>query len=255
MTISSQVIWEEKRGLQGRVLRWEGALVLLIVIALHGGLVAWTYRPHSETAPFIPPQPLVGVFVMPTPAPKPAIAASAPPPRPKIEKKKDTAQPPKLETKPNSVATPKPATPAVATTKAAQHLENISEIITPTPTTAGIQESATEPAPAVSLQTVENTVPEIIPPKVDAEHANNPAPRYPPLSRRLGEEGEVQLLVHILEDGSVGEIKLKVSSGYARLDTAAREAISRWRYVPARQGGEPISYWYVQPVAFSLKNR
>ena len=91
-----------------------------------------------------------------------------------------------------------------------------------------------------------------MPPRVDAAHLNNPAPVYPAPSRRLQEEGRVLLDVHILPDGSVGQIRLRASSGYRRLDQSALDAVRRWRYVPARQGGQAIAYWYVQPIVFSL---
>ncbi|NTV11286.1 MAG: energy transducer TonB, partial [Zoogloea sp.] len=48
-------------------------------------------------------------------------------------------------------------------------------------------------------------------------------------------------------------IRIKRSSGYSRLDEAAQAALKRWRYVPARRGNEPIPYWYVQPITFSLE--
>lgn len=60
--------------------------------------------------------------------------------------------------------------------------------------------------------------------------------------------------VYILPDGSVGEIKLKRSSGHPRLDQTALEAVRRWRYQPARRGNEPIPYWYVQPLDFVLNS-
>lgn len=92
------------------------------------------------------------------------------------------------------------------------------------------------------------------PPRVDASQLDNPKPDYPSVSRRLREQGEVLLDVYILPDGTVGELRLKRSSGHARLDRSALEAVKRWRYVPASRGGEPIPYWYVQPVAFRLNN-
>jgi protein TonB len=109
-----------------------------------------------------------------------------------------------------------------------------------------------KPAPAENTPAAP-TAP-VTPPRTDASHLNNPAPAYPAMSRRLSEEGRVLLDVYILADGSVGEVKLKRSSGFPRLDTAAAEAVRRWRYVPARRGNEPIPFWYVQPVTFSLDN-
>jgi len=89
-------------------------------------------------------------------------------------------------------------------------------------------------------------------PRTDAAHLNNPKPVYPSLSRRMGEQGRVLLSVYILPDGSVGDIRVKQSSGFGRLDQAALDAVKRWRYIPARRGNEPIPYWYVQPISFSL---
>lgn len=94
----------------------------------------------------------------------------------------------------------------------------------------------------------------VIPPRSDAAHLNNPAPVYPVMSRRLGEQGRVVLDVYILPSGLVGEIRLKVSSGSKRLDEAALQAVRRWKYVPAKRGDEAIAYWYVQPLSFSLNN-
>jgi periplasmic protein TonB len=94
----------------------------------------------------------------------------------------------------------------------------------------------------------------IIPPRSDASHLSNPAPAYPTASKRMEEQGQVLLDVYILPSGNVGEVKLKRSSGFARLDQAALDAVRQWRYQPARQGNEPIAYWYVQPLLFSLES-
>lgn len=94
----------------------------------------------------------------------------------------------------------------------------------------------------------------VTPPRTDASHLNNPAPAYPALSRRFGEQGRVLFDVYILRDGSVGEIRLKRSSGFSRLDAAAQDAVRSWRYVPAHRGNEPIPYWYIQPITFSLNS-
>jgi protein TonB len=82
---------------------------------------------------------------------------------------------------------------------------------------------------------------------------NNPAPnRIRSMSRRLGEQGRVVLEVYILANGTVGEAKIKQSSGFSRLDNAALQAVKKWRYKPARRGQQAIDFWYVQPLSFSL---
>ena len=49
---------------------------------------------------------------------------------------------------------------------------------------------------------------------------DNPAPRYPPLSRRMGEQGRVLLRVHVSTGGSAMEVALHKTSGFDRLDRA-----------------------------------
>ena len=90
-------------------------------------------------------------------------------------------------------------------------------------------------------------------PSADARQLNNLKPVYPTTSRRLGEEGRVLLWVHVMEDGSVREVKIKRSSGFARLDRSAIKSVKYWQYIPANQKGKPIPFWFVQPIVFSLK--
>ncbi|WP_158229025.1 energy transducer TonB [Chitinimonas sp. BJB300] len=92
----------------------------------------------------------------------------------------------------------------------------------------------------------------VVPPRSDASHLNNPAPAYPTLSRKLGEQGRVLVSIYVLADGSVGEIQLKESSGFRRLDEVALLTVKQWRFVPAKQGDTAIGYWYVQPMNFTL---
>jgi len=144
------------------------------------------------------------------------------------------------------------STPIVphASTKAApvERVAPTSQSISTAGATAGGQPGAlSSSGPAVS-----GSAGHVTPPRVDASFLDNPKPTYPAFSRRLGEQGRVQLLVYILPNGTVGEIKVKQSSGFSRLDQAALETVRRWRYVPARRGNDPIPYWYVQPVTFSL---
>jgi protein TonB len=44
------------------------------------------------------------------------------------------------------------------------------------------------------------------------------------------------------------------SSGYEMLDRAAQESVRNWRFVPARQGGQPATRWFKVPVTFALKD-
>jgi protein TonB len=91
-------------------------------------------------------------------------------------------------------------------------------------------------------------------PMIDASFRGNRIPDYPQMSRRLGEQGAVVLRVMISPDGRAGEIQLSKSSGYARLDRAAIEAVREWRFVPALKGGRPVAAWYEWRWEFRLEN-
>ncbi|MDD5085689.1 MAG: energy transducer TonB [Candidatus Omnitrophica bacterium] len=80
----------------------------------------------------------------------------------------------------------------------------------------------------------------------------NIPPAYPVRSREDGEEGLVVLEVEILADGRVGEVAVTQSSGYTRLDRAARSAIKQWRFLPARVNGIAVPVKRRLPVIFTL---
>ena len=216
----------EALGPVGREWLGLGAIVLAHV-AVVGGLVATAELPDTLTPPTV-----VGVLISAPPPsiepPKPLPMEPEPKPRPVVKPKPlPLPPPPNAPPSERAIAAPPPAPQPEAA---------------PPPTAPAAPPAPPEPpAPAP-----------VVPPRSDASHLNNPAPVYPNVSRRLGEQGKVLFEVYSLPDGTVGEIKLKRSSGYTRLDDAALAAVRAWRYVPARRGDTPIPYWYVQPITFAL---
>jgi len=207
------------------------------VVLLHVLGLVWAAQQLSISEPVITPPSVVGVLVAPEPEPAP------PPPKP-------VPPPPKPEPKP--VPTPKPV--AKPTPKPTPKPEPVREVAQE-PVQQAAPTPPAPPSPPVQQATPAPEAPApVTPPRTDAAHLNNPAPQYPALSRRLGEQGRVMLDVYILPDGSVGEIKLNRSSGFPRLDNAALQAVKTWKYVPAKRGDKPIPFWYVQPVSFVLNN-
>lgn len=79
------------------------------------------------------------------------------------------------------------------------------------------------------------------------------APSYPPTSRRLGEEGTVVLRVELDEQGKVCAARVSSSSGFARLDTAALDAVRNWHCNPAQRAGQPVRSVALQPFKFILQ--
>lgn len=90
------------------------------------------------------------------------------------------------------------------------------------------------------------------PPLPITSHAVTPAD-YPVESIPLREIGttQVQYLVHV--DGTVRDTIIAGPSGSPRLDQAAIDIVSRWRFKPATQNGRPVPAWLYANVVFQLR--
>jgi len=154
---------------------------------------------------------------------------------PRIEPPKP--QPPTEPPKPKPVAKPveRPIEPLPVITAPA---EALSPVVAPPPVAI-----AAPPAPPAPLTQ----------PIFNADYLDNPAPAYPPLSRRLREEGRVILRVLVGVRGTADEVQVRTPSGSARLDEAARETVRGWRFVPAKRGAEPVAAWVLIPISFRLE--
>ena len=89
-------------------------------------------------------------------------------------------------------------------------------------------------------------------PDANASDLHNPKPHYPPVSRSKGEQGTVMLKVCVSAAGHVDSVDMAKSSGYSRLDRSATDTVERWRFHPARKGGQPVAMCYQLPIRFSL---
>lgn len=118
-----------------------------------------------------------------------------------------------------------------------------SFVVAPQPPAPPPQPVATAPAPAAPVTAA----------RFDADYLHNPKPAYPPISRRSGEEGKVLLKVRVSPQGTALDVAVSKSSGFARLDNAALEAVNRWRFVPAKRGDEAIESSVIVPITFALE--
>ncbi|WP_088183248.1 energy transducer TonB [Sphingobium sp. Z007] len=78
-------------------------------------------------------------------------------------------------------------------------------------------------------------------------------PRYPIDSRRKREQGTVVLAITLAVDGAVESIAVSQSSGFSRLDNAARDAVKGWRWKPTIRGGQPVRVRGVVEIPFVLR--
>lgn len=77
-------------------------------------------------------------------------------------------------------------------------------------------------------------------------------PPYPEAARRSQEQGTVDLVIKVLADGSVGEVRIKTGSGSQLLDGAAANEAKGWQFVPGRRGPKAVDAWVEIPVRFQL---
>lgn len=116
------------------------------------------------------------------------------------------------------------------------------------------ERAITAPAPARSESksvAEDRSVPKRV---ASVEYLREPAPRYPPQSRKLREQGLVVLRVVIDERGVACDIDIESSSGYARLDHAARDAVARAAFRPYIEDGIPRRALVLIPIEFALNS-
>jgi protein TonB len=149
-------------------------------------------------------------------------------------------------------AQPPPATETAVT----QARPNLPPTATATPTAAAeprVQNvppnpapPVAQPAPKISLEGTDSPSnarawgARIIPAAPDAVFHNRP-PEYPRDAAMNGEHGIVVVLIHVSPAGTTEGVDLLRSSGYVLLDSAARQAVMRWRFLPAVKDGHPIA--------------
>lgn len=111
---------------------------------------------------------------------------------------------------------------------------------------ASLAPSVTAPIPLAQPRTLSVT---------EVGYLEPPQVTYPPVSRRLGEEGRVTLRVLVDPRGHPVQVLLTQSSGHARLDEAAASAARRARFLPHTEDGVAQTVWVLLPIVFTLEVR
>jgi protein TonB len=184
--------------------------------------------PSPQPSPSVPPEP-------PAKEPSPP-KAEAPP----VETQQTEAPSPPIpvETQPDQPR--QSSEPAkVADTTAAAPAQEAQEAPEPT-------QPAAQQAPKITLSGTDSPSDakawgdRIIPAAPDAVFHNRP-PEYPQQAAENGEHGTVVLVIHISPAGTAAGADVIRSSGYVLLDRAARDAVMRWRFLPAVKDGQPVA--------------
>ncbi|MES2401547.1 MAG: TonB family protein [Pseudomonadota bacterium] len=202
------------------------ASIALGVVGLHVAFI-WVLQSGllMRAAEIIIPAEVLTQFIEP-PAPK----VEPVPPKPPEPVKKPVVKTPVQPPMPLAVPDPTPSPNAPV------------GVVTPPPPAPPAPAPAAPPAaPAMQL------------PSSDASYLANPKPPYPPISRRLNEQGKSIIRVLIGIDGSPQKAEIAKSSGYDRLDQAALTTVMRWRYVPGKRNGVPEEMWFNVPINWVLE--
>ena len=187
------------------------------------------------------------------PVPAPAVAAVEPPPTPPPPVPEPAPEPPKPPERPEEPKEPEPKPRAERKPKA-----------TPARSNSGAPRPHTGPPSNAAQNAASGTTAGMAAAKGAGGSAgagnskpaylSNPHPPYPQESKASHEEGLVMLAVSINESGEVTSVSVSQSSGFSRLDQAAREGVSHWRFRPARVAGFAVASHLAVPVRFRLND-
>lgn len=160
----------------------------------------------------------------PPPPPKPAPKPAKLPPPPMPVAVRDPVPAPQA---PTGVVEPQPPAPAVL---------------------APVAPAPAPPAPPAPARLVEIT-------QGETEYIRPPRPVYPALSKRSGESGVVIIAVYYSSAGHAKRAEVFKSSGFERLDRAARDAVMASQVTPFRRTGvnEDTQFLLKAPINFVLE--
>ena len=171
------------------------------------------------------------------------VIARSPPPAPApVEDTITEVVPPKTD-----IVAPRPEVPVP--TPQAQKIattETIAPVMQPAPVKAAAAPAAAPapPAPAGPVS-VGNLTSKLI---------SGTPPSYPVEARRKRETGTVVLRLVLSTEGRISSIVIHKSSGVDKLDSAALEAVRKWRWSPTLRNGAPVEVTGLVQIPFVLKN-
>jgi periplasmic protein TonB len=125
----------------------------------------------------------------------------------------------------------------------------------------------TLPSPDVAIETevittaiattaiTSGDAPSVVPPMVESvEYLRAAPPVYPRESQRRREHGTVILRVLVDAEGRPAQIRVERSSGFERLDSAAREAVAKFLFRPYEVNGTAQPAQVLIPIGFDRRS-
>ncbi|HEY0844607.1 MAG TPA: energy transducer TonB [Noviherbaspirillum sp.] len=181
---------------------------------------------HEVVVSFITPE---------APAPQPAPQPAKPKTVPVVKK---------------AISQPRRTPPPVDPTPSRQAITTPPEEPAPASSSPAAPTAAAAEVPSVPAAAPAPSVPQTITSGI--EYVQPPQPEYPPVSRRMGEEGKAVLRVLVNDRGRPERADIQTSSGSARLDEAARQAVMRAVFKPFIENGKAVAAYAIVPIRFQL---
>jgi protein TonB len=215
---------------------------LAMIIGLHIALlyVLSSSSPSHTVQAASQPREVFATFIQPDRAPAPAPVPEIPKPTPAKPKTvpvvKKAVKPLPKRTEP----TPEPV-----------QQEQIVDTTDPAPAAPAAQSAA----PSAAAPSTAPAISTPAPPKTisGVEYVQRPEPHYPPSSKRMREEGKVTLRILVNEKGRPEKVEIQKSSGFSRLDDAAKQAALSAVFKPYMEDGRPVSVYAIVPINFSIQ--
>jgi protein TonB len=132
----------------------------------------------------------------------------------------------------------------------------MSEVVytLPAPDQVLIETESITPPPVSTAAIAQPLATTAVPPMVETvEYVRAPAPAYPRESSRRREHGTVVLRVLVDPAGHPAQIQVERSSGFERLDVAAREAVQKALFRPHEVNGVAQAAQVLIPIEFTRR--
>lgn len=217
-------------------------LLIVTVALLHAVLIFAVHHSQLPRAVLQVVQPVLVSRVIEQPAPTTPLATPAPPARPPLR-----PLPPQKNSKPDTKTLGVPAPAPIATIEPAAPTN--APTVSTSPQTAPTPFAATG-ASGLGASTAGQSTQL---PSSNADYLQNLRPAYPPISRRLNEQGKTTVRVLIDNNGEPLRAEIATSSDFNRLDEAAVATVMRWRYVPGKRNGMAETMWFNVPINWVLE--
>lgn len=220
-----------------------------IVVGGHIGLFAVLLlaKTIAPVAPAVPETPLIVDLLTMAPAAAEQRAQPLPVSRPQPTRPRVVPQ--------RAPAAVKSPLPALETTTSAMPAPNavVAAQETAKPEPSGGSAGGSSGAASGAAKSSDSASGEVTQARFDAGYLRNPAPPYPAISRRMGEEGKVVLRVQVSAQGTAESVEVRTSSGSSRLDESAQRTVRNWKFVPAKRGDAAVQSSVLVPIIFKLE--